>query len=1043
MLHYIDELGVWVSWLAGGAGMRFGILGPLRVGAGAGAEPAVTAGRDRIVLSMLLLHPGRIVGVDELIDAVWENGPPVTARGQLQTCVSRLRRVLPETVIDTDPVGYAIRLGTDDLDAAVFARLTAAARAAAGRGAAEEGRRLYREALSLWRGPALVGMDCRAVRQGAAVLDEQHAVATEDWVDLALVGGRERELIGELTGLVERFPLRERLRAQLMVALYRAGRQADALAEYRRARTVLKEELGVDPGPALQDVHRRLLAGETDLADRGGPADGREEAAALAPLAPAATPKPVRCLPRTVGDFTGRGEAVGRLVQGIVGADPALAVIRLIDGMAGSGKTTLALHVAGLVGARYPDAQLFVDLHGHSRRAPLEPGAALVTLLRQLGVPAQAIPTELDERVALWRSELASRRALVVLDNAAGTAQVGPLLPAAAGCLALVTSRRRLTGLDGVRPESIQVMSQVEAVALLRRIAGERVDAEPDAAVEVVRRCGFLPLAIRLAGSRLAHRQRWRVVDLVHRLGEHGAALSGLAAEDRTVSAAFGLSYGQLNDAARRFFRLLGVHPVHRFDAAAAAALADVPLEVAQDLLDELVDAYLVEEPEAGLFRLHDLMREYAGSLIVSEAEAEAAVGRLVNHQLHACAALTRPLESDGVLARAYLTESPRRPDLIPPAGDTTRWLEQNRGGLLAVMEAAVRVGEHRSAWLLPRAMWRFLYTNGYHDELSKAFTRGLAVARGADDDDAAAMCLNYLASAHVRTGSIDDCLNILRQSLDIRLRQGDARHIATARSNLAAVLALAGRLPEALEEGLAALRIRRRLNDPTVIGLSLHDCGEILSILGRQEDALHYHRLHLLIAIAKRDDFLKALAFGSLVRVRLRMGQPQIALRLQRVAMRLRVKGDYHFGEAEGHNDLAIALHRTGRTEEAVGHHRRALELAHRRGEHRWEALFCNDYAATMFDVGDRAGALQLYQRALALALRSQAVAEQARAHDGIATCLAEDPDPAARHRAQAEAIRRWMASPGPSPPPRWAPEGRGGPDQLHEPATGGTMVG
>ena len=584
--------------------MHYRILGPLQVSAGS-ADASITAGRDRIVLAMLLLHAGRVVGVEELIDAVWDDKPPVTARGQLQTCVSRLRRTLPRATILTNPAGYGIEAGGDELDAVAFSALMAQGRAllAADRDTA---RRIFRQALDLWNGPALAGIDSRAVRQAAAVLDEHHAVAIEDWVDLELDGGRDRDLVAELTGLVERFPLRERLRGQLMLTLYRVGRQADALAEYRRVRQVLRVELGIEPGAELQELHRQILTGEVaGVAPPPGPLPARS-----------LPPPRIRALPRSVGDFVGRAELLDAM-RAEIEAAPAGPLVRVIDGMAGIGKTTLAVHLAGLVGGRYPDAHLFIDLHGHSDRAAVEPAAALQTLLRQLGLAADRTPAGIEERVTLWRSELAGRRALVLLDNAASSAQVTPLLPGLGDSLALVTSRRRLTGLDGVRPESVQVLHEAEASALFARIVGERADAEPEAVREVVRRCGCLPLAIRLAGARMAHRPRWRVADLLARLGE--AALPELVAEDRTVLSAFALSYAQLPAEPQRLFRLLGVNPDARFTAEAAAALAELDLDEAEDLLDELVDVHLVEEPEPGLFRLHDLMREYAASLAAAE----------------------------------------------------------------------------------------------------------------------------------------------------------------------------------------------------------------------------------------------------------------------------------------------------------------------------------------------------------------------------------------------------------------------------------------
>jgi DNA-binding SARP family transcriptional activator len=558
--------------------LRYRILGPLSVTQGE-QQVAITAGRDRVVLAMLLLYRDRVLSAGELIDAVWGEQPPPTARNQLQTCVSRLRRRLPAGVITTDPAGYRLALEPGDLDADVFARVLAQAR----------DRRdpdLHRQALALWRAPALVEIESPAVRRVAAALDEQRAVATEEWVELALTAGTDRDLLGELSGLVEQFPLRERLRGQFMTALSRAGRQADALAEYRRARDTLRDELGIEPGPELSDLHRQILAGR----------DHR-----------------IRCLPRTVGDFTGRSAAVDRLLGAVDAAGPHEPALAVIDGMAGSGKTTLALRVASLVGDRYPDAHLFVDLHGHSEREPREPAAALLILLRQLEIDPERLPPGPDERLGLWRNELARRRAIVVLDNAASTRQVADLLPAAPGSLALVTSRRRLAGLDSVRAESLPMFTDEEALALLARIAGRRVDREPEAAAELVRRCGGLPLAVRLAGARLAHRPRWTIRDLLGRLG--AAALPELAAEDRSVAGAFAVSYHRLPAPARRLFRLLGTLRAACFDAAAAAAAAGLPRDETEDLLDDLQDVHLVEEHAPGVFRFHDLIREYAATV--------------------------------------------------------------------------------------------------------------------------------------------------------------------------------------------------------------------------------------------------------------------------------------------------------------------------------------------------------------------------------------------------------------------------------------------
>lgn len=575
-------------------GMRFEILGPIRASTVAG--PVAMPGRERILLAMLLLHAGEFVHVNRLMDAIWGDHPPRNARNQLQSCVSRLRKRLAasgsnEQLITTDAAAYGIRVGAESLDLLQFRQLVTEARSAVEQGRRRDAVAGYRAALALWRGPAFSGVDSGPIEKAAAAIEEERLQAVEERVELELALGGAGELVADLTELVAQHPFRERLHAALMLALYRAGRQADALAAFQRAHRLLVDEIGTEPGLALRDLHQRIL--RDDLALMAEPPG---DVASAAPITAR------HCLPRAAADFTGRPEAVARLVNAVEAA-PRAATVLAIDGMAGIGKTTLAVHVAHLVADRYPDGQLFVDLHGHSERRPMEPAAALSTLLRQLGVPGGRIPQELDDRVALWRSELANRQVLVLLDNAASAAQVTPLLPAGPDCLVLVTSRRRLAGLEATRPLSLEVLNTDEAAELLAHSVGDRVHGEPEAAAEVARRCGHLPLAIRLAGARLAHRPSWRVQDIADRLRDARGPLMELGAEDRSVANAFALSYGQLSKDLQRTFRLLGLHPGEDFDAYAVAALTDSSLTEAQQALEGLVDDHLVEEPRPNRYR--------------------------------------------------------------------------------------------------------------------------------------------------------------------------------------------------------------------------------------------------------------------------------------------------------------------------------------------------------------------------------------------------------------------------------------------------------
>ena len=949
--------------------MRYRILGPLTVVVD-GRQVAVTAGRDRIVLAMMLLHPNRIVGLSDLVEAVWGERPPATARGQLHTCVSRLRRLLPADVIMTDRAGYGIRVPPGDLDSLVFAQLVEAARAA-------QDANTFRRALDLWRGAACAEIDAPGVRQAAATLDEHHTRAVEDWADLQLAAGRSRELLADLLPLVERFPLRERLRGQLMLALHRSGRQADALAEYRRARDTLRDELGIEPGAALQAVHREILSG-----------------------VPAGDPGVVRCLPRTVGDFTGRAELVRRLLKRIADTDTAEPAVVLVDGMAGSGKTTLALHLAALAGDRYPDAHLFVDLHGHSEQDPVDPAEALFVLLCQLGLSAEAIPADLVGRVGLWRTEVARRRLLVVLDNAASSAQVADLLPASGDSLALVTSRGRLSGLDGVRPEPMPLLDADEAVTLLERIAGDRVRAEPEASAEVVRRCGGLPLAVRLAGARLAQRPRWRVADLVRRLGE--AALPELGVENRTVVSAFALSYSHLSEPAQRLFRLLGVYPGTSPDAPDAAALTGLPLDDVVDLLDELVDARLIEEPEFGVYRFHDLLREYATALPTPDPERAAAVLGVLNLETHVLlSTVTSVLRST---AERDLKGLPLlRPDLLEAVTDPDIRFERHRRDLIAFLDAAVRSGHPRYAWWIPRAAWYQLYYRGYTDDVAALSARGLAVAEEHGDDEGIAQMANYLASARFHSGAYEEASRYLQTSLRIRERQNDLRSIARTKGNLASIHIALGRFADAVGVARESVALGHRTGvravQPVTMQMSI-----AYQRLGRWREALRAGRLALLAVMDHGDEHVKAGLLLYIQRSKRRLGlmTPQAARRYVEIALRTAVRLRLLPFELEARTELGIILAELGRFEEALAQHRIAVS-PHVRGI-RFEADFLNAYADTLRLSGDVAGAREVYERALAVGHTWRNPYAIACATAGLAAC-ADDPEQASRLRAEAAA--------------------------------------
>jgi DNA-binding SARP family transcriptional activator len=546
----------------------FQLLGPVQARHD-GTDVPLGRRRERCLLAILLLEVGSVVPAERLIDLLWDGAPTPAARDNLRAHVSRLRhRVDPNGDgrlggrILGRAGGYMADVPADRIDAHRFRTLVGAARTLPD--PAQRSARL-REALALWRGPLMsdVATDHLRDRIGRD-LDEARMAAIELAVAADLVAGRAVEAVAELTALVREHPLREGLRAQLMLTLYRCGRAAAALEVLRDGRAVLVAELGIEPGPELQTLYERILAGDPDLAATGvdGPA------------------VPHNDLPRDVTDFTGRDtELLGIVAE--QDAAGATVIITAIDGMAGVGKTALSVHAAHELAAGYPDGALFVDLRAHTvGQEPLTPDAALDRLLRSLGVAAARIPDGLDERAALWRAEIASRRLIVELDDALSAAQVRPLLPGTPGSLTLITSRRRLTDLESAYQLSLDVLPPTEAIDLFARVAGpERAAVEPASVATVVRPCGYLPLAVRVAAARLRSRPTWTVAHLSGRLRE--GRLAELVTGDLSVAAVFTMSYERLNPDQQRVCRLLGLVPAAEFGVHLVAALAGLSPTVA------------------------------------------------------------------------------------------------------------------------------------------------------------------------------------------------------------------------------------------------------------------------------------------------------------------------------------------------------------------------------------------------------------------------------------------------------------------------------
>ncbi|MFB7617040.1 BTAD domain-containing putative transcriptional regulator [Kitasatospora sp. NPDC056181] len=617
--------------------MEFLVLGALETRQ-AGELVDVRGMRQQRLLALLLLNANRVVPMDVLVDELWED-PPLSARPQVHNAIRDLRRVLSassECRLVTVDVGYRLVVPEDAVDAHRFTSRVREARAAEREGRPAETIRLLQSAVDLWRGDAFAGIHCPAVTGAAVKLNEQRLTAVEDLMALRLHVGESSSLVGELHALLAEYPLRDSLRASLMIALYRSGRQADALAVYDEGRRFLADELGLEPSPQLRALHSEILADAPGVHGPTGPGSTIDRAAAAPSPGPDGRPAPAEaappaprnhrnCLPHDLTDFTGRTAEQDTLL-GAVGLGPAGTPLMLaIDGMGGVGKTTLAVHVAHRVTPQYPDGQYFVGLHGFSAtRRPLPPEQALATLLRADGLGPDEIPNGLEERSDLWRSRLAGRRCLVVLDDAADTAQVRPLLPGTGGSLVLVTSRRKLTALDGALTLPLDVLPPEDAVTLFGRIAGEhRVAREPARVAEAVELCGHLPLAVRIAATRLRDRPAWDVADLVDRLASSARRARCLQTADRDVMSLLRASYQHLDGAQQRFSRLISLHPAASFDLDRAAAITGLTADEVECHVDVLLENNLIRQEAPALFSFHRLVRDCTRELLVEGAVAE------------------------------------------------------------------------------------------------------------------------------------------------------------------------------------------------------------------------------------------------------------------------------------------------------------------------------------------------------------------------------------------------------------------------------------
>jgi DNA-binding SARP family transcriptional activator/tetratricopeptide (TPR) repeat protein len=887
------------------SGLWIGVLGSLVLGRNGSICRALPAGQ-RVTLGLLALAGGAPVRLETIIGALWAQDAPRSAVSIVHTYISRLRSVLDcgdgdgRQRLTRDGAGYRLLLAEDELDLQSFRWLTLEARKFRAAGDADRASMSYAAALGLWRGEPLADIDVLRGHPAVVALAEEHSAGVIEYADVAAECGRQEDVLPHLRALAAGSPLDETVHSQLMLMLAGSGRQAESIAIFTELRRRLDEELGVLPGPEIRAAHASIL--RQDVRFRGVSVTADDSWA------------PVYQLPAAVADFTGRKAESARLAAAITPrADQVGVPLVAVSGPPGVGKTSLALHVAHTVRAQFPDGQLWVHLAGTSAR-PRDAGEILGEFLRSLGVHGSAIPHDLPERAARYRSCLAGRRILVVADDALDADQVRPLLPGTTGCALLVTSRSRLEGFDGARPIPLDMMTAQDAADLLSRIVGDgRVAAEKDAADSLIQVCGSLPLALRIVGAKLAGRPAWSLSLLTRRINGAHARLRELESGNLSVRASIESSYYSLSAPARRAFRLLALLGSADFAGWTVAALLGEPDPA--DVIGELEDRSLLTPVGADMtgeprHRLHDLLREYAAERLAAEdgIVARDALQRL----LHGWLQLTM-LANAGLPAGPYFPLPARIavPDVVPDdvAGRLTSepiaWFCVERISLLSVVEQACQAGRLDLAHQIASHQCAFQHLQYRQDDSERLWA---AIERAADSPRDAALARYArlrIAATLVQRGRIVEAFPLLGESVAEADRSGELellayalewhatcaadleeyslarasheRGVAVARKvgslhaehrnlgQLAVACAWLGQRDEAVAMSARGAEIASELGVPAYRLSALHAAGHVYSLVGLHERAVSACLEAVDLAGALGDVFGQALALGML----------------------------------------------------------------------------------------------------------------------------------------------------------------------------------
>jgi len=984
--------------------VEFRVLGPIEFWV-AGIRKDLGPAKERLLLSVLLLAEGRPVPIDMLIDRVWGESPPAEVRQSLQTDLSRLRRrfktygVADQIRVVAPSGAYALEVPAECVDLFRSRELRELAVSARRSGHTREAARLLREAVKLWRTEPLTGISGEWVDQMRASLDGDYRAMARELAELELAAGNHPEIIGFLLDLIARYPLDEFFVGQLMLAYYRCGRQADSIALYRTTTRLLRESAGAAPSPRLQTLYRNIRRHDPSVASP------RRSATEAIPG--------LDQLPPPVAEFTGRAEEL--VVLSEAGAQGGVLVI---EGMPSVGKTALAIKLAHELAERFPDSCILLGLHGHdAQQLPRTPAGALSQLLQAVGIAPENVPHEAADRARLWREVMEGRRALIVLDDAANGGQVLPLLPGNSDCqVIIITSRRHLAGIEGARHHRLGVLPDVDAIALFTLITGQGAAAPPEAVAEAVRLCGGLPLAVRLAATRLRDGQVSSIDALVEELRGPHEDIADL--QDPALVTTFELSYRDLPLAQRRIFRRLGLSPAPELTAPAVAVLTDTSINEARQSLADFVDHYLLEEIGPGRFQLHDLIRQYALARSGREDSAfdgRRAVGRVLDFYLLKADFADRALFPHH--ARTGLTAADQNSAVEAFADEKSAvdWLAAERKNLFHLIQYAADHEWNIHVIDYAKAVARYFDSVSQWEEAETIQRRALNVALELELPRAIAQACFNLSLVQWRLGQMDEALTNARKAKQIGHRLRDAALKASAQDQIGLVAWSSSSYREALAYFGEALDIYGEIGDTHGKAECLNHLGMMLAQIGRHQDALRSFHDALDICHTIGDVRGEATTLSNLAQTYLLLGYHRDAYELYQKSRDIYLTLTGRRNNAILKNNLGDVARYRGQRDSAIKYYAEALAEFTATGDRINESNTLNNMGLAFSGMEQYNEALIRHRSAMAIAKSINNTGEKVRAMLGIADVhvgVGEYPAAAENYRA-ARRIARQISDP------------------------------